>query len=327
MRRLYATSSIPRSAPSACSAGGDSIHRSAGIKKSRCGVAGSSSVCQSRSVGVRASAGVGGTCHPRAMTLTDDLRALLEGRIGTFGVYARNLVTHEEAGVDADRVMDTASAAKTFALVHYARLVDAGACDPSRAVTIEADDQMQGSGILRYLAPGMQLTLEDLAWLMIIVSDNTATDMLVRAVGGPDAINETMAALGMPTARLNPSFARNAWQPFGNATPRDLATVFTHLDERCRKILFRQQFVEGLPRALPHANIAADWGIDMPVRIYNKTGGDPGVYVDSGLFETDTISWVAAFMASGLSDMLSPDDVGPRTAGSVNKLLYERWGA
>ena len=65
MRRLYATRAMPRSSPSARSVAGASIQRSAGMRKSRCGVAGSSAVCQSRSVGGRASAGVGGTCHPR----------------------------------------------------------------------------------------------------------------------------------------------------------------------------------------------------------------------------------------------------------------------
>ncbi len=266
------------------------------------------------------------------MPLTDDLRSLFEARKGTFGVYARKLETNEVAGVGADRVMDTASAAKTFVLVHYSRLVEAGTCDPARRVTIEPEDLARGSGVLRYLEPGLQPTLDDLAFLMIIVSDNTATDLLVRAVGGPEAVNETMTALGMPSARMNPSFSRQTetpddWQPFATSTPRDLATVYAHLDERCRKILFRQQFVEGLPRSLPHANITVDWGFAMPVRIYNKTGWDPGIYIDSGLFETDNAAWVAAFMASDLSDLLSPDGVGPQTAGAVGNLLYEAWGS
>jgi beta-lactamase class A len=264
------------------------------------------------------------------MTLTNDLRSLLEGRTGTFGVYARNLDTNEIGGVGADRVMDTASAAKTFALVHYSRLVESGARDPARRVTIGAEDQVMGSGVLRYLEPGVQLTLNDLAWLMIIVSDNAATDLLVREVGGPDAVNETMAALGMPTARLNPSFTRHLelaeWQPFGTSTPRDLATVYAHLDERCRAILSRQQFVEGLPRRLPHANQAADWGITMPVRVFNKTGGDPGVFTDAALFETDKGSWIVAFMASDLYDLTGPSGLGPRTAGDVGLLLYDAWG-
>src|SRR2546423_724718 len=184
MRRLYATRSMPRSAPSARSSAGASIQRVAGIRKSRCGVGGNSCVCQSRSVGVRASAGVGDTCHPRAMTLNDDLRALLDTRTGTFGVYARNLGTNEAIGVGADRVYDTASAAKTFVLVHYSRLVEAGAFDPGRRVTVRQKDQVLGSGVLRYLEPGLQLTLDDLAWLMIIVSDNGAPDLLVSQGGG-----------------------------------------------------------------------------------------------------------------------------------------------
>jgi beta-lactamase class A len=264
------------------------------------------------------------------MTLNDDLRALLDARTGTFGVYARNLETNEAVGVGADRVYDTASAAKTFVLVHYARLVEAGTCDPGRRVTVRDKDQVLGSGVLRYLEPGVQLTLDDLAWLMIIVSDNVATDLLVREVGGPDAVNDTMVALGMPSARLNVSFTRNLdmgdWQPFGTSTPRDLATVYTHLDGRCRRILWRQQFVEGLPRLLPHANQAADWGITMPVGVYNKTGGDPGVYTDAALFETDKASWIAAFMASDLHDLTGPAGVGPETAGDVGRLLYDAWG-
>ena len=213
------------------------------------------------------------------MTLSADLRSLLEGRTGTFGVYARNLETNEVGGFGADRIMDTASAAKIFVLLHYSRLVDAGSCDPHRRIVVGAEHHVLGSGVLRYLEPGLQLTLDDLAWLMIIVSDNVATDLLVAEVGGAEAVNETMTDLGMPLARLNPSFTRHVdlgeWQPFGTSTPRDLATAYAHLDERCRKVLWRQQFVEGLPRRVPHANQAADWGITLPVRVFNKPGAIP----------------------------------------------------
>ncbi len=116
-------------------------------------------------------------------------------------------------------------------------------------------------------------------------------------------------------------------QPFGTSSARDLAEAFTHLDERCRKILLRQQFTEGLPRALPHANMSVDWGFNMPVRVFNKTGGDPGVYSDAARFETDTTQWVVAFLAADLQDMNHPDDTGPRLAGAVGKLLYEAWAS
>jgi beta-lactamase class A len=265
------------------------------------------------------------------MALTDDVRTLLDSRSGTFGAFARNLTTDEVVEYHAEDVFDTASAAKTFVLVHYSELVEAGACDPTQRITTTPDDRVFGSGVLRYLEPGLSLTLDDLAWLMIIVSDNVATDLLVHHLGGAEAVNDSMAASGMPTARLNASFSRTPelddFQPFGTSTPRDLATVYTHLDDRCRAILLRQQFVEGLPRELPHANQSTDWGIAMPVRVYNKTGGDPGVYTDAGLFETDDASWIASFMAADLHDLAGPNGVGPETAGAFGRLLYDAWGA
>jgi beta-lactamase class A len=258
-----------------------------------------------------------------------DLAAALADQPGTFGVYARNLTTGEIASHASDREMDTASAAKVFILVHYASLVESGALDPHQRVVVGPDAYAIGSGILRFLEP-LELTLDDLATLMIIVSDNTATDMLLRAVGGTPSVNDAMNSLGLPTARVNPAFTREGMigepQPFGLSSARDLAEAFTHLNKRCRAILLRQQFTEGLPRALPHANMTIDWGFEMPVRVFNKPGGDPGVYTDAGLFETDSAQWVAAFLAADLKDMNHPDDTGPRLAGAVGQALFDAWG-
>jgi beta-lactamase class A len=264
------------------------------------------------------------------MTVEDDVRAIVEPRTGIFGVYARNLRTGEIVGVDADRVLPTESAAKTFVLVHYARLVDSGDCDPTRRVTYTREDRAFGSGVLRFLAPGVALTLDDLAWLMIIVSDNVATHMLLDEVGGADAVNATMAALGLGTARVNSNFSHAdvfKGEPFGTSTPRDLAEVYTHLDDRCRTILFRQRFIDSLPRRLPQANDSIDIGFDMPARVFNKTGNGLGTHTDSGLFETDTAAWVVAAMATDQQDFASrPDDVAPGAFAEIGELLYERWG-
>jgi len=79
------------------------------------------------------------------VALESDIRAVLDGAGGTWGVFARNLGTGETVAIDADTPMHTASAAKTFILVHYARLVAAGSCDPHRRITITADDQVLAS--------------------------------------------------------------------------------------------------------------------------------------------------------------------------------------
>jgi beta-lactamase class A len=262
--------------------------------------------------------------------LADEVREILRGRPGAFGVYARNVTTGERVEVDADVVMPTESAAKTFILVHYARGVEAGVYDPTERVSTADEDRALGSGVLRYLSSGIALTLDDLAWLMIIISDNVATRMLLRSVGGADAINATMGDLGLRTARLNPAFdARNMLEgrAFGTSTARDLAEIYTHLDERCRSILFRQQHQSFLPRRLPHSGEATDFGFTMPLRVFNKTGGGVGNCTDSGRFETDTAAWVVAAMATGQTDFASrPDDAAPAAFAKIGELLFAAWG-
>ena len=128
---------------------------------------------------------------------------------------------------------------------------------------------------------------------------------------------------------MNPQFSHQVIdeEPFGTATPRDLAEVYTHLDERCREKLFRQQFVDFLPRRLPHAYQSLDFDFLMPVRVFNKTGGGLGTCVDSARFETDDAAWIVAAIATEQLDFASrADDVAPTAFADIGALLYERWG-
>jgi beta-lactamase class A len=263
--------------------------------------------------------------------LANAVESAIDGKPGVFGVYARNLGTGETIDIYADRVLPAESAAKTFVLVYYSQLVSAGVVDPTARVRLDEQHRYIGTGVLRFLGDGLELTLDDLAWLMVIVSDNTATAMLMHAIGGPADVNAAMLQLGYPTARLNESVTLGkalAGEPFSRSSPRDLAEVYTQLDARSRAVLFRQQHLIGLPRRLPHAADAVDLGFTMPVRAYNKTGNGVGTFVDSGLFETDTAAWVAAAMAAEQTDFASrPDDIAPTLFGVIGELLYGAWGA
>jgi beta-lactamase class A len=264
------------------------------------------------------------------MELVERVADRISGRPGVFSVYARNLATGETVAINAEAVLPAESAAKTFILVHYSRLVASGAVDPTARVRLDDDSRYIGTGVLRFLADGLEPTLEDLSWLMIIVSDNTATAMLMQAIGGPPDVNATLRELGYPTAQLNETITFEgalAGEPFSTSSARDLAEVYTQLDDNSRAILFRQQHLIGLPRRLPHVSHAADVGIAMPVRVYNKTGNGAGNCIDSGLFETDTSSWIVAAMATQQTDFASrPDDVAPTVFGEIGEMLYDAWG-
>jgi beta-lactamase class A len=264
------------------------------------------------------------------MSLATAIEEAIRGKPGVFGVYARNVSTGETIGINADRVFHAESAAKSFILVYYSQLVASGAVDPTERVPLDDEHRYIGTGVLRFLASGLAPTLDDLSWLMMILSDNTATALLLESIGTPDQVNAAMRDLGYPTAQLNNITFEQALEgaPFSLSSPRDLAEVYTQMDERSRTILYRQQHLIGLPRRLPHIAMAADVGITMPVRAYNKTGNGPGTFIDSGLFETDASSWIVAAMAAQQTDFASrPDDVAPTVFGEIGELLYNSWAA
>lgn len=270
------------------------------------------------------------------MTLQEQVQAVVADAPGTFGVYARNLGTNEIVDVHAGRVMNAESAAKVFILLYYRQLVTAGTCDPHLRVELTEDDRYWGTGVLRYLSAGIQPTLDDLAWLMIIVSDNVATAMLMQSLlthgadGDRGALNVAMRELGLESAQLNPEVtveSAMAGEAFATSTPRDLAEAFTLLDDQALEILFRQQHQDYLPRRLPHMAMASDVGIEMPLRVYNKTGNGMGTCIDAGLFETATARWVVAAMAGDQTDFASrPDDAAPSAFARIGDLLFDTWG-
>src|SRR3954453_23382811 len=236
---------------------------------------------------------------------------MIDGRAGTWGVYARHLDTGETVAIRADEVTPAQSSLKVSVLLTYTKTISVGEDDPGRRVSLLAEDHELGSGVLRYLAQGLSPTLDDLAWLMIVLSDNIATRALIRELGGPQVVEAAMVALGVPQLRL-PWSAEDGAYSF-QATPHDLAEVYTHLDEHAREILYRVDKVDFLARRIGHVPEAADWGLAPPVRVYAKAGWGLEV-VDAGLFETDDGSWVVAAMAKDLPDLRHrPDDVGPRT--------------
>jgi Beta-lactamase enzyme family len=263
-------------------------------------------------------------CDTPLVALAEELRTMIDGRAGTWGVYARHLDTGETVAIRADEVMPAQSSVKVCVLLAYTKRIRLGNDERDRRVTLLSEDHEMGSGVLRYLAPGLSPTLDDLAWLMIVLSDNIATRALIRELGGREVVNAEMDALGVPQLRLHDSLQQGA--SYFTATPHDLAEVYTHLDEHAREILYRVEKVDFLPRRIPHVHAAIDHGLTAPVRVYGKAGWGACECVDAGLFETDECSWVIAAMAKDLPGLWQQtDDEGPRTLADIGETIYHAW--
>ncbi|MCY3867512.1 MAG: class A beta-lactamase-related serine hydrolase [Chloroflexi bacterium] len=124
------------------------------------------------------------------------LDRLMDGLRADWALYVKYTASGEEICVNADAMMDTMSTIKIPLLVTLYRMVDAGELDLAQTYTLDTSYKRFGTGVLQFMDDGMIFSLRDAATLMIIESDNTATDYCYEAIGGPDAVNATMRELG-----------------------------------------------------------------------------------------------------------------------------------
>jgi hypothetical protein len=135
----------------------------------------------------------------------------------TWGIYVKSIESGEEVAIDADRQMETMSTIKIPLMVEVLQQVKAGTLKLTDKYTFAQADSQPGTGTIQRLDPGAVMTVKDLITMMIIVSDNTATEVLFRMVGGPDAVNARMDALGLGKTRA--ATVPSRWFPALRAAP------------------------------------------------------------------------------------------------------------
>ena len=137
--------------------------------------------------------------------LTDlerSLERLANGVRADWAVYVKFTGSGDEIALNADARMDTMSVIKIPLLVTLFREHEAGRVDLNQQLTLETRWKRFGTGVLHAMDDGMMFTLRDAATLMIIESDNTATDYCFDAVGGPDKVDSVMKEIGLEQIQL-----------------------------------------------------------------------------------------------------------------------------
>jgi beta-lactamase class A len=125
------------------------------------------------------------------------LLSLADGVNAEWGIYVHFLDNGDEVAINADAMIDTMSLIKVPIHVALMKRVDRGEVDLNQRIQLQDDQKRLGTGVLRLFSSGAIFTLRDAAWMMEVVSDNTATDICLEAAGGVDAVNEAMRDLGI----------------------------------------------------------------------------------------------------------------------------------
>jgi beta-lactamase class A len=135
------------------------------------------------------------------MTLSDILRDSSTGFRGSLGISVRHLGTGEDASMNGDEVYPSASVRKIAIIAEAYRQGEAGAFSLDASMVLRHEDKVPGTGILRELSPGLVITHRDLISLMMILSDNTATDYIMGVLGR-ERINANLKRLGLKRTRI-----------------------------------------------------------------------------------------------------------------------------
>jgi beta-lactamase class A len=256
-------------------------------------------------------------------------------------LYAKNLRSGREFALGADTKVRTASTIKLPILCALESLVATGKVRWDERIVLKPDDKVTGSGVVGNLADGTDLTVRNLATLMIIVSDNTATNLILDRITA-DAVNDYLDTIGLPLTRSNRKvrgdgaklkdptgwsraglLEENKKYGLGVTTPREMVRLLELLEQgkivnaQASKdildIMKMQHEREGIARhAAEEAEIASKHGSLDALR------SDVGiVYTASGPIA----------MAITVDDMpvtdYSPDNVGDKLIWEVGQVLID----
>lgn len=247
-----------------------------------------------------------------------DLRS--RGYAGEVGLLVTDLAGRELFALNPDHVFPAASTIKVPLLVQALGEVQAGRLDLAGRVTMAAEDRVPGSGVLHELSPGLTPTWQDLLTLMIVVSDNTATNLVIDRLG-EGAVNAWIAERGLTRTHLVgglqlPPGRQNEAQRRGErnrTAPRDQVRLLGRLargelldpphTELALSILARQQFRDLLGRHVPR-----DADGELLYRVASKSGELRGVHHDVGVLLTPHPLVVALLSQGGTDPREHPDN-------------------
>ena len=175
-----------------------------------------------------------------AQTFDERVKPIVGEFKGKVSLFAKNLDSGETYALNPDERVRTASTIKIAVMIEAFARVAEGKAKWTDEVVLTKEKKVSGSGILAELSDGLKLTLRDAVNLMMILSDNTATN-LVLDVLSTDAVNARMESLGFKQIKINRKVGsggestagkdpENKKYGLGFATPREMVLVMEKLE-------------------------------------------------------------------------------------------------
>jgi beta-lactamase class A len=265
-------------------------------------------------------------------SLETRLRPLIDGFKGRVAITVKHLDTGESFLWHENDVMPTASLIKFPVMIEAYRQSALGQIDLNATVTLRKEDKVPGSGILTYhFSDNASFPLRDAVHLMIVYSDNTATNLVLDKIGIP-ATARTMEALGYPNTKIHSKVFRRDTSVFperskqfglGSTTANDMIhlceslhkheLVSTAASEEMLKHMLACDDKDKFPRFLPPGT-----------KVAFKTGSVDGTRTAAGILTTRRGPVALCVLSADHADgRFVPENAGNRLCADVAKAVYD----
>src|SRR5947209_8369909 len=276
-----------------------------------------------------------------AATLEESLRARIGDFPGTVSLYAKNLDTGVTVGMHEADPVRTASTIKLPILLSVFDAVARGQAKWTELLTVTAAEKVSGSGIIgSEISDGVQLPIHDVVNLMIVLSDNTATNMVLERFTA-DAVNAYLVKIGIKSTRsmrkirgdgnqlkeaagfsAAGKLPENQKYGLGVSTPRDMVTILEKL-ERGEAVSpeASKEMLAVLKRCQDNTGVRRRLG---GVPIANKTGSLDALRSDVGIVYSKGGRIAMAITVDGMTKTdYTPDNAGSLLIADLARILVD----
>jgi D-alanyl-D-alanine carboxypeptidase (penicillin-binding protein 5/6)/beta-lactamase class A len=271
-------------------------------------------------------------CLCGEISLESRLAPLAQSHQGKVAIAVKHLTTGESYYLNADEPRSTASLIKLAVMAEFYYQVAEGKVKPTDPVTLRKEDKVPGSGILTdHFSPGATFPLVDAVHLMIVYSDNTATNLVLDKIGIAST-GKRMEAEGCPNTKIHAKsfrrstsvdMARSKRFGLGSTTAREMVVLLEKLHqgklvspEACKAMLEHLKKCEDkdkFPRFLPEKAVVA-----------HKTGSVNDARTDAGIIYTPAGPVAVCVLTNDNTDhSWKPDNAGDLLCARVAKEVYE----
>lgn len=279
-----------------------------------------------------------------AMAATPPLEQQVNAKIANFpgkvSLYAKNLQTGESYGRSPDEPVRTASTIKLAIMVECFAEAAEGKVSLTEPIRLVDAEKVTGSGLLQEFSDGDQLPLRDVIDLMIVVSDNTATNLILNRIGG-NAVNARMAQLGLTQTRVMRKImgdskdfkAARGWTEEGNkpenkkwgtgrSSPHEMVIL---LEKLYRGELVSKSSSDEMLTILKRQRDHDCIGRDMKdVTIANKSGALDHLRSDVGIVYSKRGPIAMAVTVEDIPEVnYTPDNPGDLLINAISEVLAE----